>query len=357
MDIFVDRQSPVPPFLQIKNRIKELIESGELRENEGMESVRDIAQTAGVSPGTAQKACHELKRQKLIYAKAGAGYFVNKRSPLSNNVFVFLPSSRLTFFTCILDGMFEANRSSDLNLQIYSLDTDKLAWNEKTAELLQTARSERCSVIFIEEAFGEMKRECFKTARKVPFVAVEWVLENAISIVNDYRHAGVAVIDYCVQKRGAKSLMVLKGRQRQYNARERIIGMREAAKKFKLLEGRDIFFYDTDFDAISAYETVKRHYNEQGKKDAVICANDYEAMGAIGAFLEKRVLVGKDVALVGFGNMIDSITSYIPLTTVDQQLRLIGQKAITSIHDLLKGGIEKQSRIITVPTRLTERMT
>jgi len=357
MDIFIDRQSSVPPFLQIKNKIKDLIESGELRENEGMDSVRDIAQTAGVSPATAQKAYHELKRQKLIYAKAGSGYFVAKQSPLSNNVFVFLPSSRLTFFTYILDGMFEANRSSDLNIQIYSLDTDKLAWNEKTTELLRIARGNRCSVIFIEEAFGEMKRECLKTAQKVPFVTIEWILENAISIVNDYRRAGFAMIDYCVHRRKAKSIMVLKGRQRQYNARERILGMREAAKKFHLIEGKDIVYHDTDFDAISAYETVKQHYTESGKWDAVLCANDYEAMGAIGAFLEKRVLVGKDVALVGFGNMIDSITSYIPLTTMDQQLRLIGQKAISSIHDQLMGGGEKAPGIITIPTRLVERMT
>ena len=234
---------------------------------------------------------------------------------------MFLPSSRLTFFTYILDGMFEANRSSDLNIQIYSLDTDKLAWNEKTAELLQTARGERCSVIFIEEAFGEIRRECLKTARKVPFVAVEWILENAISIVNDYRHAGHTLIDYCVYQRGAKSIVVLKGRQRQYNARERIAGMREAAKRCRLIEGKDLVFYDSDFDAISAYEIIKKHFHEPGKQVAVICANDYEAMGAIGAFVEKRVLVGKDVALVGFGNMIDSITSYIPLTTLDQQLR------------------------------------
>jgi LacI family transcriptional regulator len=357
MDIFVDRQSPVPPYLQIKNRIKDLIESGEWKENQGIESVRNVAQIAGVSPATAQKAFYELKQQKLIYPKAGAGYFVTKQSPLSNNVFVFLPTSRLTFFTYILDGMFEANQANDLNIQIYSLDTDKLAWNEKTAELLRVARSERCSVIFIEEAFGEMRRECLKTAQKVPFVTIEWILENAISIVNDYRLAGFKMIEYCVIRRKAKSIMVLKGRERQYNAYERIIGMQKAATKFKLVEGKGISYFDTDFDAISAYETIKKQYNGSGKKDAIICANDYEAMGAIGAFLEKRVLVGKDVILIGFGNMIDSVTSYVPLTTMDQQLRLIGIKAITSIVDLLKNGNDKEPQTITIPTRLVERMT
>jgi DNA-binding LacI/PurR family transcriptional regulator len=357
MDIFVDRQSPIPPYLQIKNRIQDIIESGERKENQGIESVRDIAQIAGVSPATVQKALHELKQQKLIYPKAGAGYFVAKQSQLSNNVFVFLPSSRLTFYTNILDGMFEANRSSELNIQICSLETDKLAWNEKTAELLQTARGERCSVIFVEEAFGEIRRECLKTARKVPFVTIEWLLDNAVGIVNDYRHAGYAMVDYCLHKRGAKSIMVLKGRERQYNAYERVIGMQDAARKFGLVEGRDIKFYDTDFDAISAYETIKEHYGNPVTADAVICANDYEGMGAIGAFLEKRVLVGKDVALIGFGDMIDSVTSYIPLTTMDQQLRLIGQKAISAVNSLLKGDDDSMPSTITIPTRLVERMT
>ncbi len=357
MDIFVDRQSRIPPYLQIKNKLQDLIESGELKDNQCIESVRAIANTAGVSPATVQKAFYELKQQKLIYPKAGSGYFVAKQSAITNNVFVFLPSDRLTFFTYILDGMFEANRSKELNLRIYSLNTNKHAWDKETVELLRVARNERCSVIFIEEPFGEVRRECFNTAKKVPFVTIEWILENAINIVNDYRKAGYKMIEYCVKKRNAKSIMVLKGRESQYNAHERIIGMREAAKKFKLAEGKEIVFFDTDFDAISAYETITKYYNGKDKKDAVICANDYEAMGAIGAFLEKRVLVGKEVVLIGFGNMIDSVTSYIPLTTMDQQLRLIGIKAVSSVSALLKKEKPAGSNIITIPTRLVERKT
>ena len=357
MDIFVDRNSTVPPYLQIKSRILDLIESGELRENQGIESVRNIAQIAGVSPATAQKAFYELKQQRLIYPRAGAGYFVAKKSLLSKNVYIFLPSSRLTFFTYILDGMFEANQGNDLNLQIYSLDTNKHAWDEKTIDLLRDARNERSSVIFIEEPSGEVRLECLNTAKKVPFLTIEWVLDNAISIVNDYRQAGHRMIDYCINQRQAESILVLKGRERQYNARERIIGMQQAAKKYRLVDGESIRYFNTDFDAITAYETLKKHFSASEKKQAVICANDYEAMGAIGAFMEKQVLVGRDVALIGFGNMIDSVTSYVPLTTMDQQLRLIGIKAVSLIADMLQNGKDKESRIVTIPTRLVERKT
>jgi DNA-binding LacI/PurR family transcriptional regulator len=357
MDIFVDRNSPVPPYQQIKSRIIHLIDSGKLLENQEIESVRNIARIAGVSPATAQKAFYELKQQRLIYPKAGSGYFVAKKAPFSKTVYIFLPSSRLTFFTCILDGMFEANQANDLKIHIHSLDTNKHAWDEKTVELLRIARNERASVIFIEEPFGEVRHECINIAKKIPFITIEWVLEHAICIVNDYRQAGYKMIDYCVRQRGAKSIMVLKGRDWQYNVRERIAGMQQAAKKHKLVEGKSIRFYDTDFDAITAYETVKKYYTGAGRSDAVVCANDYEAMGVIGAFLEKQVLVGKDVALIGFGDMIDSVTSYIPLTTMDQQLRLIGIKAISLLADLLKNGREKESKIVTIPTRLVERKT
>lgn len=79
-------------------------------------------------------------------------------------------------------------------------------------------------------------------------------------------------------------------------------------------------------------------------------------MGAIGAFLEKRVLVGKDVALIGFGNMIDTVTSYIPLTTMDQRLKMIGHKAVQAVNNMQKGTAGKRMTI-TIPTKLIERKT
>ncbi|MBN2187855.1 MAG: LacI family DNA-binding transcriptional regulator [Chitinispirillaceae bacterium] len=356
MDIFIDRNSSVPPYLQIKDRIKDFISNGEYKENQSVTSIREISRITGISLATVQKAYRELKQDKCIYAKAGAGYFVSRQSSLSDTVFVLLPNSRLSFYTYILDGMFEANRNNDLTIQVSSLNTDKLAWNEKTVELLQVARRDKCAVIFIEEAFGEMRKECLATAKKVPFVAIEWILENATSIVNDYRRAGYCMVEYLVTKRNAKSIFVMKGREKQYNARERILGMREAAREYRLVEGRNIVYVDTDFDAISAYETIKKHYPSMHRCDAVICANDYEAMGAIGAFMEKRVLVGKDVALVGFGNMIEPVTTHVPLTTMDQRLKLIGIRAIQSINNLRKG-TGRIGSIVTLPAKLIERKT
>ena len=133
--------------------------------------------------------------------------------------------------------------------------------------------------------------------------------------------------------------------------------MHDAARKYKLVEGKTIVYINTDFDAISRLRNNKEYYPALQKSDAVICANDYEAMGAIGAFLEKRVLVGKDVSLIGFGNMINTVTSYIPLTTMDQRLKLIGIKLLSQAVNNLRKGIESGGATVTISTKLIERKT
>jgi DNA-binding LacI/PurR family transcriptional regulator len=68
------------------------------------------------------------------------------------------------------------------------------------------------------------------------------------------------------------------------------------------------------------------------------------------------VLVGKDVALIGFGNMIEPVTTYVPLTTMDQRLKLIGFKAIQAVNNLRKE-IKPGEAVITIPAKLIERKT
>jgi DNA-binding transcriptional regulator YhcF (GntR family) len=230
MQIHIDRSSFLPPYRQIKDQIKDLISNGELKENQLFGSVRKVAEMAGVSVATVQKTLNELKQENLVYSKPGDGYYVSKQMSISDTVFIILPSSRLSFFTYILEGMYEANQNIGLSLQVFSLKTDKLAWDTHTIELLKTARRDKCSVIFIEEAWDQVREECLRTAKKVPFLTIEWILENAINIVNDYKVAGHSMVEYLVKKRNAKGILVLKGRVNQFNARERLIGMQEAAR-------------------------------------------------------------------------------------------------------------------------------
>lgn len=69
----------IPLYLQIKDEIKDLINTGKLKEGDKIPSVNDITQKYGVSPITAVRVFKELSRENYASPEKGKGYFVSLR--------------------------------------------------------------------------------------------------------------------------------------------------------------------------------------------------------------------------------------------------------------------------------------
>ena len=65
-----------PIYTQIEEEIKKKIISGALKGGDKMQSVRDLAQEAGVNPNTMQKALQELENMNLVYSQRTSGRFI-----------------------------------------------------------------------------------------------------------------------------------------------------------------------------------------------------------------------------------------------------------------------------------------
>lgn len=76
MKIPLDRRSSEPVYLQIRDRISRLIQSGGLRAGDRLPSIRALAEEAGVNKLTVIEAYSILEADGLIYARPGAGYYV-----------------------------------------------------------------------------------------------------------------------------------------------------------------------------------------------------------------------------------------------------------------------------------------
>ena len=72
-------RQPQPPYLRIATDLRDRIEHGELRPGEQVPSVTEIAETNGVSRGTARRALDLLKEWGLTEATPGWGTFVKAR--------------------------------------------------------------------------------------------------------------------------------------------------------------------------------------------------------------------------------------------------------------------------------------
>ena len=69
-----------PIYEQIKQRFKDLIVKGVLKENDKIPSVRELALNLAINPNTIQKAYKELELEGYIYSVKAKGCFVSKRS-------------------------------------------------------------------------------------------------------------------------------------------------------------------------------------------------------------------------------------------------------------------------------------
>ena len=76
MNIQINNSSDDPIYLQIKNQIKEQINSGDLKVGEQLPSIRFLAKELRISMLTAKRAYDELELDGFINSVQGKGNFV-----------------------------------------------------------------------------------------------------------------------------------------------------------------------------------------------------------------------------------------------------------------------------------------
>lgn len=72
----LDHSDHRPIYEQIKDKIKELIISGVLKEDDKVPSVRELAGMLTINPNTIQKAYRDLEAEGYIYSLRAKGSFV-----------------------------------------------------------------------------------------------------------------------------------------------------------------------------------------------------------------------------------------------------------------------------------------
>ena len=76
----IDLQSRTPIYEQLYKRVVELTVKKQLRPNDKLPSVRELAKELGVNPNTVSKAFQNLERDGIIYSLAGRGSFISDKN-------------------------------------------------------------------------------------------------------------------------------------------------------------------------------------------------------------------------------------------------------------------------------------
>ena len=84
MEYIFDNDRPI--YVQLVEKLKAGIVSGELKQGERIPSVRELALTARVNPNTMQKALSELEAEGLVFTERTNGKFVTNNKDVIDRI-------------------------------------------------------------------------------------------------------------------------------------------------------------------------------------------------------------------------------------------------------------------------------
>ena len=182
--------------------------------------------------------------------------------------------------------------------------------------------------MIIAEGIADPKQLALLAARvPIALIAAYPIGLHADVISVDNRAGTTAAVCHMIEQHGSTRLFYVAGPADAPDARERRSAFEEAvaghpgATVAGIFEGR--------FAAISGQLAARELLSGPRRElpDAIICANDQMAIGAMRELQAAGIRVPADVGVVGFDDMHLSALLAPPLTTVRQPMRLLGERA------------------------------
>lgn len=173
----------------------------------------------------------------------------------------------------------------------------------------------------------------------VPVVLVGQQLKGCNCVYHDDYHAMYDVTRLVLSKGCTKFCYIGVTNQDKAVGAERIRGYQDALAKsdIPILEGST---QTGKFTVESGYDNMKEIYKRYPDVDAVICATDKIAVGAMRYLKEQGRCIGKDVLLTGQGDSILASNVYPSLTTLHYYYEDSGAKSAQMVLELIETGTD-----------------
>jgi LacI family transcriptional regulator len=166
------------------------------------------------------------------------------------------------------------------------------------------------------------------------------------------REGGYTAASYLI-KLGHTRLAFIAGSPESYTSKERICGYRAALLENGIeAHDEDIFYSNYQMDGGS--RAAEQMLSSGRKYTAIICGNDYVAVGAVSCIRHHGLRVPEDFAVVGFSG--DELGEYStpPLTTMYQPAEEIGRAAVDCMIKMLEGSPVEERTLLAASLLVRE---
>jgi LacI family transcriptional regulator len=330
----------------------------------------DVARDAGVSTATVSRVVHgqnsvsPATRRRVLEVIEALGYVpdgaAQSMARRSKEVIGLLPMQArspdtevehkgLVFTEEVLRGVESA--LGPLGWPVL-LSVRRPAGDEDAYQWLRRM-SAKVDGLLITEGFEPAERLASLAARiPVVLIAGSPNVPGADVVSADNRAGMRALVSHLIERHGWSRLWYVDGPADAPDAQERRVAFDEALAGYPGL--RPAGYSAGRFAALSGQQAVREILAAPAAPEAIVCANDQTAIGAIRELRAAGMRVPGDICVTGFDDVYLGALLSPTLTTVHQPMRHLGERACSLLLERIADpGLPR--RVERLPTRLVIR--
>jgi len=341
----LDLHKPMPLYRQIVEDIESQIEKGDLKPHDKLASQQLLARYYQVSLMTIKKALSELNNKQFIYSRVGKGSYISDRIRKKKfdehmNIGLVLRDLESHFFSGILESI--EVKASKLNCNLLMAASG----NDPNREDAHIGRYLDLGVQGLIIASTSGRSHASKKIRQLhtvdyPYVVISFMDDNDINMISVDHELGAYMATEHLIRLGYETIGYINSEIGYDLGEVRKAGYLRALNRYDLPYLEKFCFRvqerDKRHDYDSGYKIGLKLYEQKKKPRAMFISNDLAALGFEKALLENGIRIPEDIAIVGFDNIERASLASVPLTTINQPTKKIGQLAIQTVINKIEG--------------------
>jgi len=318
-------------------------------------TIKDVAQAAGVSTQTVSRVVNKFSyvseetRQRVEEVVEQLGYrpstlarsLIQQRSYTLGVVtfgLKYIGPSRT------LNGV--ADKADELGYMLLMKELDNFDINSIDDVIDSLLARQVDGIIWVAPEIGNNHSWLDERLEKIPvpvlFLAME-PREGISSVATDNYQGAVMAVQHLLDC-GRTKIGHISGPLSWWEADERKRGWRDTLIKADL-DASDQHCKEGNWSSASGEQAFIQLLEVFPNLDAVFVANDQMALGVLREAHRKGIRIPEQLAIIGFDNLPESAYFYPSLTTISQDLQMLGEQSVQYVVEMIQARQGNQSVI------------
>lgn len=308
-----------------------------------MATIREVAQTAGVSVTTVSHVINQTRfvsletKKRVLSAMQQLNYRPNSlarslRRGETYTIGLIVPDSANPYFAEVARIMEEKAFRASYSTILCNSDND-LEKERRYTEVLINKQVDGIIFMACGDDIASLKE---LVDRRIPAVVVDRLLDQmeVDSVVSDNLQGGYLATQHLIEI-GHQNIAIIRGPSNVTPSARRFDGYLQALKTYNLIVDQTLI-KSGNFHPPSGYQATKELLSKPTRPDAIFACNDLMAIGALRAVHELGFSVPDDISIIGYDNIELALFTQPALSTIAQPIQSIADRAVQLLLDRIE---------------------